>query len=221
VPRLLRRIAFVPALFVSTVASASPEEPATVEELITAVEVAYKDVKSLKADFVQVVASPVAGELKQKGKVQVEAPRKARWDVLGEQPSSFISNGERIWLYTPTMNQVMVMQDLSGAGGSNIDLLALLDDMSKLGEQFEVQLAGGGDGKGPYRVKLAPRAAGGQYKEIELVFSRKKMLLEQLSLKNAMGDTIRMEFSSVRLNADIPDANFEFEIPEGVTVIEG
>ena len=219
--RLLHRVALFPALLSSTVAFASPEEPETVEELIAAVEVVYRDVKSLKADFVQVVASPVAGEIKQKGKVQVEAPRKARWDVLGEQPSSFISNGERIWLYTPTMNQVMVMKDLSGAGGANIDLLAILDDMSKLGEQFEVELAGGAEGKGPYRVKLAPKASGGQYQEVELVFSRKKMVLEQLSLKNAMGDTIRMEFSSLRLNADIPDANFEFEIPEGVTVIEG
>ena len=210
-----------PLLGTSAVAWASAEEPATVEELISAVEGTYKDVKSLKADFVQVVASPVAGELKQKGKVQVEAPRKARWDVLGEQPSSFISNGEKIWLYTPTMNQVMVMQDLSSAGGGNIDLLALLDDMSKLDEQFDVKLVDGAGGKGPYRVQLSPKAAGSQYKEIELVFARKKFMLEQLLLKNAMGDTIRMEFSGAKLNTDIPDASFEFEIPEGVTVIEG
>lgn len=219
--RFLRPIAALGLLLAPAIAAASPEDPATVEELITAVEGTYKDVKSLKADFVQTVASPVAGELKQKGKVQVESPRKARWDVLGDQPSSFITNGERIWLYTPAMNQVMVMQDLSSAGGGNVDLLALLDDMSKLGEQFEVQMVEGSGGKKPYRVKLAPKAEGSQYKEVELVFARKKFTLEEVVLKNAMGDTIRMDFSSVKLNVDIPDAAFQFEIPEGVTVIEG
>jgi outer membrane lipoprotein carrier protein len=200
---------------------ASPEDPTTVQELIDAVEGTYKDVKSLKADFVQTVSSPVAGELKQKGRVQVESPRKARWDVLGDQPSSFITNGERIWLYTPAMKQVMVMQDLSTTGGGNVDLLALLDDMSKLDEQFTVTMSEGGGGKQAYRVKLQPKADRSQYQEVELVFARKKFTLEEVVLKNAMGDTIRMDFSGVKLNADIPDASFEFAIPEGVTVIEG
>lgn len=208
-------------VFVPAVASASPEEPATVEELVAAVEGTYKGVTSLRADFVQTVSSAVAGELRQKGKVQVEAPRKARWDMLGDQPSSFITNGERIWLYTPTMKQVMVMQDLSGGGGGNVDLLALLDDVSTLDEQFTVTMVEGGGGKRAYRVKLVPKTEGGQYKEVELVFARKKFTLEAVLLRGAMGDTIRMEFSSVRLNADIPDAIFQFEIPEGVTVIEG
>lgn len=219
--RAIRPLAALGLLIVPAIAAASPEEPATVEELVSAVEGTYKGVKSLKADFVQTVSSPVAGELKQKGKVQVESPRKARWDVLGDQASSFITNGERIWLYTPTMNQVMVMQDLSTTGGGNVDLLALLDDMTKLDEQFKVTMVEGGEGKKDYRIKLEPKAAGGQYKQVELVFSRKKFSLEQVILTNSMGDTIRMEFSSVKLNADIPDANFQFEIPEGVTVIEG
>lgn len=219
--RAIRPLAALGLLLAPAIAAASPEEPATVEELVKAVEGTYKGVKSLKADFVQTVSSPVAGELKQKGRVEVESPRKARWEVLGDQPSSFITNGERIWLYTPQMNQVMVMQDLSTTGGGNVDLLALLDDMSKLDEQFEVAMVEGGAGKKAYRIKLEPKAEGSQYKEVELVFSRKKFTLQEVVLKNAMGDTIRMDFSSVKLNVDIPDASFQFEIPEGVTVIEG
>jgi outer membrane lipoprotein carrier protein len=219
--RVIRPLAALGLLLAPVIAAASPEDPTTVQELIDAVEGTYKDVKSLKADFVQTVSSPVAGELKQKGRVQVESPRKARWDVLGDQPSSFITNGERIWLYTPAMKQVMVMQDLSTTGGGNVDLLALLDDMSKLDEQFTVTMSEGGGGKQAYRVKLQPKADRSQYQEVELVFARKKFTLEEVVLKNAMGDTIRMDFSGVKLNADIPDASFEFAIPEGVTVIEG
>ena len=202
-------------------AAASPEAPATVEELVRAVEARYKDASSLKGEFVQTVASPVAGEIKQRGKVQVESPRKARWDILGDQPSSFITNGEQIWLYTPTMKQVMVMKDLSAASGGSVDLLALLDDMSKLDEQFEVTMLEGSRGKKPYRIKLVPRAEGGQYQEIELVFGRKSLMLEEVRMKNAMGDAISMVFSGVKLNVDIPDETFVFEIPDGVTVIEG
>lgn len=219
--RVIRPLAGLGLLFAPLVATASPENPETVQELVAAVEGTYKGVTSLKADFVQTVSSPVAGELKQRGKVQVESPRKARWDVLGDQPSSFITDGERIWLYTPAMNQVMVMQDLSTAGGGNVDLLALLDDMSKLDEQFVVTMAEGEAAKKGHRVVLQPKAEGSQYKEVELVFSRKKFALEEVVLKNAMGDTVRMDFSSVKLNVDIPDATFQFEIPEGVTVIEG
>ncbi len=202
------------------VAAASPEEPENVQELVAAVGGTYKDVKSLRAEFTQVVASPVTGELKQKGEVQVKAPRKARWDVKGDQPSSFITNGQKMWLFTPAMNQVMVMEDMSGGGGT-VDLLALLDDMSKLDEQFEVTMTGGSGGKDPFRVTLVPKAGGQAYKKVELVFARKKFTLEQVVLHNPMGDTVQLEFSSVKLNADIPDASFQFEIPEGVTVIEG
>lgn len=213
-------LAAVFALAMPAVAVASPEEPANVEELVAAVEGTYKDVKSLRAEFTQVVASPVAGELKQKGEVQVKSPRKARWDVKGDQPSSFITNGEKMWLFTPAMNQVMVMDDMSSGGGT-VDLLALLDDMSKLDEQFDVTMTGGSSGKDPYRVSLVPKAAGQPYKKVELVFSRKKFTLEEVVLHNPMGDTFKLEFSGVKLNADIPDASFQFEIPEGVTVIEG
>jgi chaperone LolA len=202
-------------------ALASPAEPVSVEELVTALEGTYKDVKSLKAEFVQTVSSPVAGESKQRGRVLVKAPRMARWETLGDQGSAFITNGAKIWVYTPAVKQVMVMQDLSGGGGGNVDLLSLLDDMSKLDEQFTVTMLDDGGGRKPYRVSLVPKVAGGSYQKVELVISRKKFVLAGLVIYNAMGDRIELDFSSVKLNAEITDANFEFAIPEGVTVIEG
>lgn len=194
-------------------------EPENVGALVQALAATYKDVTSLRADFVQVVRSPVAGEQKQRGRVQVKKPRKARWEFVSEPQSQFITDGKQMWLYTPASKQVIVMNDLSEAGGA--DLGMLLDDLSKLDQKFNLRLlAGGGADRGrSYLVEATPKDAAAKFKKVELEVSRKKFMLERVVITGTMGEVTELAFTGIKLNTAIPDADFSFQAPAGVQVI--
>lgn len=207
------------ALQVSPAAAQEAPEPATVPELVKALEATYKDVSSLRADFVQVVRSPVAGEQRQRGKVQVKKPRKARWDFVSEPQSHFITDGKQMWLYTPASKQVIVMNDLSQAGGADIGVL--LDDLGKLDQKFNLKLlaGGGADRTRSYVVEASPKDANAKFKKVELAISRKKYMLERVTITGTMGEVTELTFSGIKLNTPMQDAEFSFTAPAGVQVI--
>lgn len=194
-------------------------EPETVGALVQALAATYKDVSSLRADFVQVVRSPVAGEQKQRGRVQVKKPRKAKWEFTSEPQSQFITDGKQMWLYTPASKQVIVMNDLSAAGSA--DLGVLLDDLSKLDQKFNLRLlAGGGADRGrSYLVEATPKDAAAKFKKVELEISRKKFMLDRVVITGTMGEVTELAFTGIKLNTAMPDADFSFQTPAGVQVI--
>ena len=205
-----------------SVAHAEPADIATVDDLVNALQGRYKDIASLQASFVQVQASAIAGEVRSKGTVQVKKPRKARWETTGEQGSLFVTDGAKMSIYTPAMKQVIQMNDMSQASSGSVDILALLEDISKLDEQFEVTLVGADDpaSKKNIVVDAVPRKSGG-YKNVRLEFDRKSLDLARVVFTDSMGGTTDLSFSGLKLDVKIDDGAFEFTPPAGVTVIDG
>ena len=200
-------------------ALANSGEPETVEELVAAVESTYGDVQSLRADFVQVVRS-AGGEQKTKGRVVLKRPRLMKWDSTKEPGGTlFVSDGEKMWIYSPTDKQVLVYNDLSQAGGGLA--LDLLDSLEKLDEEFQVEIASDASKKkNAFVVKLLPKKDDAQFKEIRLVLSKKKYELQQVTIVDHFGSETEFTFSQVKLNPDIPDEEFSFTPPDGVETID-
>ncbi len=200
---------------------ASPtEDPATVEDLIVEIEKTYGGVQSVSADFVQ-VSRTATGEHKTKGKVSLKRPRLMKWDSTKEPGGTlFVTNGEKMWIYSPTDKQVLVYSDLSetGGGGAPFDLL---DSLEHLNEHFDVTLESsqGGKERKSIVVSLTPKKEG-QYKHIRLVVSKRKYEIESITLTDAFGGETEFVFTKVQLNSEIPDSEFEFAAPDGAEVIE-
>lgn len=194
-------------------------DPQTVEELVTQVQAAYTDVTSLRADFVQVTRSATMGEQKQRGKVSLERPKKMKWDSALQGGPVFITDGQRMWLYTPAEKQVLVYDDLSQAGGAG--MFDLLNGLNNLSEYFEVALDPADAAKERKNITavLTPREADSQFKQIRLVFSKKKYEIQQITTVDAFGVETEISFTAIKLNQDIPDEEFTFEAPKGVEVI--
>jgi outer membrane lipoprotein carrier protein len=209
--------AVVPAAAQAADVAAEPTDVAGLMELL---KQTYSGVTSFEASFSQVQKSAVSGEFKAKGKVQVKQPRKARWETLGETGSLFVTDGKTMTVYTPSMKQALVYEDLgAAASGGNVDVLALLEDISKLEEQFEVSMTVGGGGKGAYEVVAVPRTPG-NYKRILLTFSRKKVELQKVVFEDQMGGRTELAFANLKLNADIGDDRFVFTPPPGTQIVQ-
>ena len=191
----------------------------TTEQVVSAVESAYAGVDTIKADFVQVTRSAAAGEEpRQKGVVLLKRPRKMRWNFTQPMISSFITDGQKMWVWSAESNQVILTEDLSASSGN--DMAALLSDLGKLGELFDVQHVESteADEHRSHILQLKPKTEA-SFKSLQLVVSRKKYTLERLVMVDLFDNIVELDFSAVRMNPEITDEQFTFQIPEGATVI--
>ncbi len=205
----------------STSATAQEQpDPATVEELVKAVEGTYSNVTTFRADFTLVTRSAAMGESRQKGKVSLKRPRMMRWDSTGQGGMLFVTNGQKMWMYNPTDKQVIVYNDLASSSGSSGGMFDLLSGLGQLDEHFDVNIQSGANdpGKKSFDVLLKPKKAG-EYKEIRLRVAKRRYDVEQIVLVDNFGGQTEISFSQVRLNQSIPDSEFAFAAPAGVAVI--
>jgi outer membrane lipoprotein carrier protein len=208
---------FLGCALAGPVLAQAPADPASVNTLIDGVEAAYSGATSIRAEFVQVDRSKALGtEVRQRGKISLERPRKVRVDMGLPVTQTYVSNGTTMWAYSVKDKQVFESPELGGGGGMGI----LLEDLSRLGELFTVTvLPEDPAAKQSVTVQLVPRQAGA-FKTIRLTLSKQKYVLQQLVLVNQMDDVTEMTFSAVTMNKDIPDAEFQFVAPAGVQVIK-
>ncbi|HND28842.1 MAG TPA: hypothetical protein PLA94_02550 [Myxococcota bacterium] len=68
-------------------------------------------------------------------------------------------------------------------------------------------------------LRLVPRQQGA-FQSLDLTVTKQKYALQDLILTDAMGSVTEMHFTLVRIDTDVPDAEFEFVPPPGVQVIK-
>jgi len=197
-------------------AQAGAPGPANSQELVAEVKRAYSGTTSIRAEFVQVARNAVTGkQLREKGKISLERPRKMRLEMGTPMQQLLVSDGSALWIYSVRDKVAMQMNDQAGASGMGV----LLDDLTRIDEVFKVELLPAPNDR-LVTARLTPRTQGA-YNSMELTFSRKRYELEKLVLTGSAGDVTEMSFQGVRMNQDIPDADFRFVPPAGVQVSKG
>ncbi len=198
--------------------AAAEGEPQTVEQWVAAVEGTYEGVDTLSADFVQVTRSTAMGsESKQKGSVILKKPRKMRWEFSGTDAKLFLTDGERMSIYSPADKQVIVYDDLSGAGTG---MEGLLTDLNQIDTHFNVAEVDTKRSNKTVGFELTPKSEGVSFKTLRLTVQRKNYVVEQVVIVDGFDNETEITFSSVKLNPGAEDATFTFDPPPGVEVIK-
>ena len=185
-----------------------------VAAVVRAVQDRYAGVDVLRATFVQVTRSSLYGDEEQRGSVVLQRPRKMRWAFEGSG-TQFVTDGSTMWIYNPADKQVLRYRDFS-AQASTAD--QLLQSLHKLGELFEVELLDATEG---YKLALKPRdeAAKAQVKAVQLGLDA-DYSLKSLVITDAFEMVTELTFDNVKLGGTVDAATFQFEIPQGVEVID-
>jgi len=187
-----------------------------VDAVIKGVEAAYKDVQTLKADFVQVTRSKAMGdETRQRGKVRLKRPKMMRWVFTQPAGQEFVTNGDTMWVWSEADNQVIVSKGVA-SGGSGMS--QLLDDLNRLSELFHVELL---DNKGrPNTVLLGlkPKTDAG-FQSLKLRLMKKSYLVDEVVMIDAFGNEVQLSFNLLKTNTPIEDAEFTFAVPDGAQVL--
>ena len=173
---------------------------------------------TLQADFSQTTQDGHGKVLHQAtGHMDLLRPGKFRWDVLEPNKQLIIANGHKLWIYDPDLEQVTI-RALSKAAGQSPALL-LSDSQLQLGADFTVkQVAQPAQIAGLKKFRLLPKDKDSLFTVLFLNFLNQH--IESMELQDHLGNTTRITFKNVKVDAAIPAATFTFTPPSGVDVID-
>lgn len=196
-------------------ASAETTEPApTLEGLMAALKETYSDTESLQADFTQVTRSPGFGDgPEQTGRITLGQPRMMRVEFSGDNGSLFVSDGDNLYVWSQLGNQVIITPDLSERSDGVSDLLSSLPALE---ERFNIAITA--TTSASIELALTPRDTA-QFQTMSMSLSAADYRLTRLSVTDVFDNTTEMTFDNLILNPELPATVFEFETPEGATVI--
>lgn len=133
-------------------------------------------------------------------------PNRFRWHVTQPYEELIIANGSELWAIDYDLDQVTA-QTLSQSIGDTPALL-LANSQVNLGETFTIRYIGS-DAEGRESYKLIPKDGSSLFEYVNMVF--KKDVLEQLRLKDSLGQTTAVLFEQATMNPPVETKLFEFK----------
>ena len=198
--------------------TATKKEPSTA---LAAIEAKYKKAGTLSAKFKQTNFTESTGATKtSEGSLQSKPPGKIRWETTSPDASLLISDGKKIWFYTPPFDP---------------------DDASEHGQLIERPA-------GQIEAKLAQTLVSGALtstgfmsvervnethfalkpiKKIRTTVAKavveidpKKLLITGVTIEHKGGNTSDIRLSDIKLGEKIDDSVFNFKIPPNTDRVE-
>src|SRR5262245_64016660 len=81
----------------------------TLDEAVSALEQAQRRVTDLKAPFRQAAHNKALNQtIDARGTLYLKKPGRLRWEYQTPTPQEIVSDGTRLWIYTPELKQVNV-----------------------------------------------------------------------------------------------------------------
>jgi outer membrane lipoprotein carrier protein len=212
--------------------------PASLKEVVTALEKGYAGLQDVQADFSQkTTIAAVNREQKGNGEVLLKRPASAtamfRFNYA-KPKQQIISNGTQVWFYTPENKQVLVNSVAAMFAGGNSIALSYLTGLGHVSRDFDIVFAPElQDKNGNYHLELTPKKESPVLAKLQLTVSAEAVTQLQTSgeVKNifpvissvvhdAGGNRTRIDYSRARVNKGLDNGKFNFKIPEGVEVIK-
>jgi outer membrane lipoprotein carrier protein len=214
--RCIKAFTFLPLILAFNLAESSAEKlketKISLPPLLEKIEEKYKLAKTIVAEFNQI--NEIAA-LKQKkpssGKISVKRPDKVRWETLKPDVNLLVSDGKKIWNYTPPFDedergQVIEMKTKNFRSSLAAALLAGSFSVAK---DMKIEKL---DTDANY-VLLPKKGTAGSIKEAQVKIDTEKLYIVQVVLLHKEGNRTEINLTNIELGKEIDDKVFEFEVP--------
>lgn len=172
---------------------------------------------SLRADVEQLMLDQDGRELQQaRARLVMQKPDHFYWEITEPYEQLITTNGEKIWIYEPDLEQVTIQafdDDLS-----RTPVLLLSGDAESLADAFDISVTVLAHNNRT-RFILLPRDPGSLFERLSLTFFNDQ--LEEMQFEDSLGQKTSLSFTNLETNVAVDDSLFVFEIPEGIEVIDG
>jgi outer membrane lipoprotein carrier protein len=214
----------------------SPRSVADAKSAVRALESRYEHAHTLKASFFERYSDGKSAVQSESGTVYFSRPGRMRWDYESPEPKLFLVDGTNVWFYVPADRSVSrAKMKQSSDWRTPIALLVGKADLSRLCRSIEIVApASSADGKaedhrlqdGDTVLRCTPRNSSGD--STDATDSLREVLLEtdpqarlvRVVLREAGNIETEFRFGNWEENIPIPEAQFHFQPPSGVTVVD-
>jgi outer membrane lipoprotein carrier protein len=214
---MVKVVAALTLCVLATVGSAAAQ---TLDDVVRDIEAAYSRMTDLRADVAQTAFNKSLNQtIPARGTVYLKKGGKLRWEYTEPTPQEIVSDGKKLWVYTPTLNQANVTeapQALAGPAGS------FLAGLGRLRSEFNVRFlnpAQPRDGDGNWVLDLVPKQPLPTMARLILSVDPKSWEIRKAILHDQFENTVTMQFTKVAVNSGLPDRTFTFVAPKGVVIV--
>ena len=207
-------------LSLTLLAACAPASAETLDAVVRDVEAAYGRMTDLRAEFTQTAFNKSLNQtIPAQGVVYLKKGGKLRWEYKEPTPQEIVSDGKKLWVYTPALGQVNVgeaTEALAGPAGS------FLAGLGRLRAEFAVRFlnpAEPRDGEGNWVLDLTPKRPLPTLARLVLSMDAKTWELRRAVVYDQFENTVTMRFTKVAINSGLPDRLFTFEAPKGVATV--
>ncbi|MHB8224888.1 outer membrane lipoprotein chaperone LolA [Acidithiobacillus sp.] len=175
----------------------------------------FQKTHTITAQFSQEVANHDGQIVKRtSGMLWISRPGKFRWDYSGDNGQTIVSNGEKVWLYEPALEQATVQPLGKVLGSTPAALIAGNDDLS---QRFKITDLGQKDGL--HWLLLHPKTGQDQgFTALRMGFDAQGAL-RQMRMEDAFQQQTVLRFEHIKINHPISAQEFQFTPPAGVDVL--
>ena len=192
----------------------------TLEDVVRDLEASYSRMTDLRAEFTQTAFNKSLNQtIPAQGTVYLKKGGKLRWEYTEPTPQEIVSDGRKLWVYTPVLNQVNVgdaPEALAGPAGS------FLAGLGRLRASFDVRFlnpAQPKDGGGNLVLDLTPKQPLPTLVRLILAVDAKTWEVRTAVVYDQFENTVTMRFAKVAINSSLPDGLFTFVAPKGVATV--
>lgn len=175
----------------------------------------FQSTHTITARFSQEVANH-DGQIVKKasGSLWISRPGQFRWDYSGANGQTIVSNGSKVWLYEPALQQVTVQPLGKALGSTPAALIAGNDDLS---QRFDISDLGTKNQL--HWLLLRPKNGQDQgFTSLRLGFNQAG-ILQEMRMEDAFQQETVLHFTHIEINHAIPAKEFQFTAPAGVDVL--
>lgn len=172
-------------------------------------------IRSLQADFVQTILDAKGKAVqKSEGKLALLRPGQFRWDVVRPIPQIIIANSNRIWIYDPDLEQVVIRPVAKEIGKTPAFLLSNVN--TAINKDFTVRRM-----QSPVHWQwfaLTPKGKDSMFNVIQLGFMNSE--IKEMRMQDNLGHSTVIQFRHVKQNQTLSASLFKFHVPANVDVID-
>ncbi|MSP53650.1 MAG: outer membrane lipoprotein chaperone LolA [Gammaproteobacteria bacterium] len=144
------------------------------------------------------------------GTMIIQRPNRFRWDTQTPMAQLAIADGQQVWFYQPDLEQVTISKMTHEIGQTPLAILS--GSTASLQQNFAI------DQTKPNEFILTARKNAVPFHQVILIFDKQEHL-NQMQLKDELGQTTVLYFTDLKLNASVAKNSFTFEVPKGIDVI--
>ena len=216
----MMRAVTVLTLALLVAAATVPAFAQSLDDVVREIESVYGRMTDLRADFTQTAFNKSLNQtIPARGTVNLKKGGKLRWEYTEPTPQEIVSDGKKLWVYTPTLNQANVAdapEALAGPAGS------FLAGLGRLRSEFQVRFLNPSqpkDADGNWVLDLTPKQPLPTLTRLILSVDGKSWEIRKAVVHDQFENTVTMRFTKLVVNGGLPDRLFTFVAPPGVATV--